>query len=150
MNTQQVQFEHSRQRFIAYLLAVGAGVLIYLLYFIALPGSGVDLLLAGSLLIDFSVYVFLWISTALLAILPYRLGMWLSDKYALSNCGFYVAGAVLTSLCIMTILIFLPSFLTGRSAQPMSVVLFIVEAIAPQFVLSGAVAGLIYWWRLSR
>jgi hypothetical protein len=150
MNTQQAQFEHSRQRFIAYLLAVSAGVLTYLLYFIAMPGSGVDLLLEGSLLIDVLLYVFLWISTALLAFFPYRVGVWLSEKYVLHHGGFYVVSAVLTSLCIMPILIFLPVFLTGRSAQPMSVVLFSAGAITPQFVLSGVVAGLVYWWRLSR
>ncbi|WP_287880723.1 hypothetical protein [Aquitalea sp.] len=150
MNSRPATFQDAQQIRFAYLLAVTAGALVFALcqtitWFWLWVRSGSDI---GNVLMMGAVFfAFVWLCAALLAVLPYRLCIWLSEKFALYHWAFYVSGAVVTSLGLMLLYHCIAS---SPGVQMDGVKLLSTSAVLPRFLLSGTAAGLVCWAYLRK
>lgn len=148
MKSSPAIFQDAQQIRFAYLLAVTAGALVFALcHTITWFWMDIGSHIASVLIVGVVFFFFVWFLAALLAVLPYRLCLWLAERFALRHWVFYVSGAVATSLGLMLLYLWIVS---SPSVQLDEVKFLSASAVFPRFFLGGAAAGLVCWAYLRK
>ena len=148
MNSSPATFQDAQQIRFAYLLAVSAGALVFAIcHTITWFWGGIGSHIGNVLMMGAVFFTFVWICAAFLAVLPYRLCIWLSRRFALRHWAFYVSGALATSLGLMLLYLWIVS---SPSVRLDEVKFLSASAVFPRFFLSGAAAGLVCWAYLRK